>query len=187
MRRVEYPGCSNTNVCAAGVTGCFNPQKSHPPAASPAIRTKMTKKRTVNILDESASAGPGHWSCVNSYAYRGEQTTNKVFHVEHSVTLLGAFCIHPALQNQHRGHLVYDLAAALDGHFSFAKQAIGLGRAEALVPEMDWQLEALPELFGEALHLLGLNAFGSAHSQGVADDHLDDFVFANHIFQLREV
>jgi hypothetical protein len=35
--------------------------------------------------------------------------------------------VHPTLQNQHRRHLVDDLAAALDRHFGFTQEAVGLG------------------------------------------------------------
>lgn len=83
--------------------------------------------------------------------------------------------------------MIDDLAAALDGHFGLAEEAVGLGGAEAFVPEMDWQLKTLTQFFGEAPHLFGLDTFGSAHAQRVADDHLDDLVLADYIFQLGEI
>lgn len=95
--------------------------------------------------------------------------------------------VHPALQDQHRGHLVDDLAAPLDGHIGFAQQTVGLGGAQALVPEVDGQLEALAQFFREALHLFGLDPLGSAHAEGIAHDDFSDLVFADHLFQLGEI
>ena len=99
----------------------------------------------------------------------------------------GAFCVHPALEDEDGGHLVYDLAAAFDGHIGFAEEAVGLGGAEAFVPEMDWQLETLAQFLGEALHFFCLDAFGSTHAERVADDELGYLVLADYSFQLGEV
>jgi len=62
-----------------------------------------------------------------------------VFHVEHSPSPQPSATpgIHPALQDEHRCHLIHDLHAAFDRHVSLAQQAVGLGRTEALVPEMN--------------------------------------------------
>ena len=95
--------------------------------------------------------------------------------------------VHPALQNQDCSHLIDDLPTARNRHFSFAQQAVGLGRAEAFVPEVHRHGEALAQLFCEALHLLGLDALGPAHPQRVAHDDLGHLVFADHLFQLGEI
>jgi len=95
--------------------------------------------------------------------------------------------VHPALQNQDCSHLIDDLPPACNRHLSFAQQAVGLGRAQAFIPEVHGQRETLAQLFCEALHFLGLNAFGPAHAQWVPHNDLGHFVFVDHLFQLGEI
>ena len=64
------------------------------------------------------------------------------------------------LQNQHGGHAVDDFATALDAHFRFAQQAVGLGRGEALVPKVHGEAESHAQLFGELLDTFGAGAGG---------------------------
>jgi hypothetical protein len=95
--------------------------------------------------------------------------------------------VHPALQNQDCGHLIDDLPPACNRHFSFAQQAVGLGRTQAFVPEVNRQGKMLTQLFCEALHFFGLDAFGPTHPQRVAHDDLGHLIFADHLFQLGEI
>jgi hypothetical protein len=86
----------------------------------------------------------------------------------------GVVGVEPVLQDEDGGHLVDDLAAALDGHIGLAQQAVGLGGGEALVPKMDREVKVTAQVFGENLHFVCAGAFGSAHAEGVADD---DFAY----------
>lgn len=66
-----------------------------------------------NSLDEGWSLVVGHWSLAIGHLRR--------------MLPRATSCIHPALQNEHRSHLIDDLASPLNRHFGFAQQAIGLG------------------------------------------------------------
>ena len=72
--------------------------------------------------------------------------------------------IEPALQDQHRCHLIDDFAPAANGHVGFTQQTIGLGGCEALIPQVYGQLETPAKLFGELAHLVGLRALSTTQS-----------------------
>jgi len=48
-------------------------------------------------------------------------------------------------------------------------------------------LKTLPQLLGEALHLLRLYALGAAHPQRQADDNFCHLILAYHTVQLLEI
>lgn len=90
--------------------------------------------------------------------------------------LFEMMAFHPALKDENGGHTIYSLAPFLDGKIRFAQQAVSFGGGEALVPEMNRQLEMLAEVHGKGLDLFGLRAFGSGHSERQSDDDFFDFV-----------
>jgi hypothetical protein len=49
------------------------------------------------------------------------------------------------------------------------------------------QVEALAQVVGEGLHLLGLGAFGSAHAEWQANYDFADGVLADYLFEGCEV
>src|SRR5271167_3328305 len=123
MRRLEYPGRKSTNVCPAGLTGCVSAQASHPPKARQATKKIEKNTRILSIsLDEAAQQVAGRWSLAIGHLPAARQVPTAKCQL-----LSAAPGIHPALQNQHRRHLVDHLAAALDGHFGFAQEAVSLG------------------------------------------------------------
>ena len=95
--------------------------------------------------------------------------------------------IEPALQDQHRGHLIDDFTPAADGHVGLSKQSIGLGGGEALIPQVYGQLETPPKLFGELAHLVGLRALRATQSKWKANDDFHHLVVADNLFQLLEI
>src|SRR5579859_738468 len=87
--------------------------------------------------------------------------------------------LHEALQDQHGGHAVHRLRPPLGAHFVFPQQAVGLRRGESLVPEVDWKLKTLAQLFRELRYFLGLRSFLPAHAQRVPQHNLFHLVFAD--------
>ena len=61
------------------------------------------------------------------------------------------------------------------------------GRGEAFVPEMDGELEVLPEVVGKRLNLLGLCAFGTTHPERQPNDDFFDLVVTDDPVEKREV
>ena len=62
-----------------------------------------------------------------------------------------------------------------------------MGRAEAFVPEVNGQREALAQFLREAPHFLRLDAFGPAHAQGIAHNDFRHVVAVDHLFQFAEI
>jgi len=94
---------------------------------------------------------------------------------------------HPALQDQDGSHPVYGLASLFNREVGFAQQAVGFGRGEALIPEMDRQLEVLAEIVSQRLNLLRLDAFSPRHPKGKADDDFFDVVIADEAVKVGEI
>jgi hypothetical protein len=84
------------------------------------------------------------------------------------------------LQDEHRGDLVDDVFAAdafrvwRAGVAEGVEMAVGFGGGEALVPEVDGELELIAEGLGEGLRAGGLGALVAGHVEGVADDCFGD-------------
>jgi len=95
--------------------------------------------------------------------------------------------IEPALQNQHRRHLIDDFAPAADGHVGLTQQTIGLGGGKALIPQVYRQLQTPAKVFGELAHLVGLRALVTTQSKWKAHDDLCHLIVADDFFQLLEV
>ncbi len=90
---------------------------------------------------------------------------------------------HPILENKDGGELIDHGGALFDRHIGLAQDAVGLDGGQALVPEMDGQIEILLENGHELPHSLGLAAFGTAHAEGQADDEFDDAVIVDDRFE----
>ncbi len=90
---------------------------------------------------------------------------------------------HPILEDEDGGELIDDGGALFDGHIGFAEDAIGFDGGQALVPEMDGEIEILLEHGYEFPHLFGLAAFGTAHAEGEAYDEFDDAVLLDYGFE----
>lgn len=58
---------------------------------------------------------------------------------------------------------------------------------QAFVPKVDRQLKTLAQRCGEKLHLLRLDAFGSAHAEGVPHDNFGNLIVADDPLQLVKV
>ena len=78
--------------------------------------------------------------------------------------------IEEALQNQHGSHLIDDLAMAGGGAARGVEVAMGFGRGEALVPEVDGEGEGGVEGFGEGVGFRGLGADVAGHVERIAED-----------------
>jgi len=100
---------------------------------------------------------------------------------------LAISAFHPTLENQDGRHPVDRFGALFDGKFGCAKQAAGFSGGEALVPEMNGELEMLAQVLGEGLDFFGLCAFGSAHAQGKADDDFPHVILTDDAVQVSEV
>ena len=63
--------------------------------------------------------------------------------------LVGA-AFHPSLEDQDGGHAIHRLASFFNGKIGFAQQAVGFGRGEALVPQVDGEFEMLAQILGKS-------------------------------------
>jgi hypothetical protein len=97
---------------------------------------------------------------------------------------LGRASLHPALKDEDSGHTIHRLASLFNGEIGLAEETVGFGGGQALVPEVDWEFEVLAKFFGEGLYFLGLDAFGTTHTEGQADYDLFDLVIANQAMQV---
>jgi hypothetical protein len=91
------------------------------------------------------------------------------------------------LQDQNRRHLIDNLPASLNRHVGFAQKPVGLGRCEAFIPQVDWDMQALVQFVGESPHFFRLRAFRAAHPQGKSDNDLGDRIFARQLLELLEI
>jgi hypothetical protein len=83
---------------------------------------------------------------------------------------VGAVGVDKALQNQHGSDLVDDLTVARKGASGGVQVAVGFGRGEALVPEVNGERKGLAERFGEGVGSGGLGADVAGHIEGIAED-----------------
>jgi len=95
--------------------------------------------------------------------------------------------VHKGLQDEDGGHAIYRGGAFFDREFGFAEEAVGLDRGEALVPEMDGELELGAEVVGKFFDPDGLSRIGSGEAEGKADDDFGDIVIPDHLCELLEV
>lgn len=78
--------------------------------------------------------------------------------------------IEETLQNQHRSDLVDDFPMFREGASGGVQVPMGLGRGEALIPEVNGEREGLAEGLGKEVGFGGLRADIAGHIEGVADD-----------------
>src|ERR1700757_5240702 len=97
-------------------------------------------------------------------------------HAKLTPDALAVLALHPSLQDQDGSHPVDGLTSLLNREIGLPQEPIGLGCGEALVPEMDRQLEVLAEIVGKRLNLLGSDAFGSRHPGGGTKPDFGDAV-----------
>src|SRR4029077_11730441 len=95
--------------------------------------------------------------------------------------------LHEALQDQHRCHPVNGLGALLHADLILTQQTVGFSGSEPLIPEVDWELETLPQFFRELGHFLRLCAFLAAHAQRVAQNNFFDLIFADDALQPAKI
>ena len=92
--------------------------------------------------------------------------------------------VEPGLKNEDGGYLVddvfssYALGVGGSGVAEGVEVAVSLGGGEALVPEVDREVELGAEGVGEGLGACGLGALVAGHVEGIADDGFGDGVFA---------
>jgi hypothetical protein len=98
-----------------------------------------------------------------------------------------AAVFHEGVEDQHGGHLVHDGGAAADTHVGFAQEAVSLRRGEALVPEVNGELEVAMEFLGKNGGLFGLNALGAAHAKRKSDNKLGNFILINDALESGQV
>jgi hypothetical protein len=91
---------------------------------------------------------------------------------------VGAVGVDKALQNQHRSHLIDDFPVARKRASGGMQVAVGFGRGEALVPEVDGEGEGFAERLGEGVGSGGLGADVAGHIEGIAEDDGRAAVFA---------
>ena len=84
------------------------------------------------------------------------------------------------LKDQNRGYLIDDCAVLLASVAHGVKMAVGLAGGEPLVRKMDRQAERDAQILGEGLGLERLRTDLARHVQGVADDELNNCMFADH-------
>lgn len=140
---------------------------------------------TAIAVEESGVACGGY--AASKSRFRASLRNDKAF--GYSVLRRGLFpaAFHPSLQDQDGGHAVDGLAPFFDRKVGFAEKAVSFGGRQALVPEMDWQLEVLAEIVRKRLNLLGLDAFGARHPQRKTNDDLSHPIIANDAVQEREI
>ena len=144
------------------------------------------RSETAIAVEESGVACGGYMLPAKAdSALRFGMTKPCGYSVLHRGLFSAAF--HPSLQDQDGGHAVDGLAPFFDRKVRFAQQAVGFGGRQALVPEMDRQLEVLAEIVRKRLNLLGLDAFGARHPQRKTNDDLSHPVIANDAVQEREI
>jgi len=95
--------------------------------------------------------------------------------------------IEETLQYQHGSHLVDDLAMAGKGPAGSVKVAVGFGRGQALVPEMDGQGKGVTQGVCEGLGPGGLGADVARQIKRMAEDNAGAGVFAEEAAQRFQV
>lgn len=91
---------------------------------------------------------------------------------------LGAVGVEETLQYQHGGDLVDDLAVAGKRAAGGVEMAMGFGRGQALVPEVDGEREGGAQSVGEGMGFGGLGANIAGHVQRIAQNDGGAPVFA---------
>lgn len=81
----------------------------------------------------------------------------------------GALRVKEALQYQHGGYLIDDLAVSGAGAARGIEVAVGFGGGEALVPEVDGEGEGFTKRFGKLVGPLGLGADVAGGVEGIAE------------------
>ena len=95
--------------------------------------------------------------------------------------------VEEALQNQYGSHLIDNLAVGGGGASGSLEVAMGFGRGEPLVPEVDGEREGLAEGAGKGAGEGGLGADVAGKMQRIADDDGGAAVFAEETAEGSEV
>lgn len=107
------------------------------------------------------------------------------------VSLRGVSCrpsVKKRLQDQDGSHSVNHLPTASNAEFRIAQHTVGFGGRQALIPEVDGELEVPAQLFGKLRHFVGLHTFGAAQPQRESDynfRHLVRFHYLVQVFQVQ--
>jgi len=95
--------------------------------------------------------------------------------------------LHECLQNEYRCQLVDDFGLATSAHVGLAEQSVGLHGGEALVKQVDRQLEPRPKFRGEGFDFVRLNTMLAAHAEWQPHHDLPDSVLLDGAAQMIKI